>query len=114
MLKDIQNPSELKKLSIRELEALAAEIREELIQTVSETGGHLASNLGIVELTLAMHYVYDCPEDKFVFDVGHQSYVHKLLTGRYERFSTLRTQGGLSGFPDADTSASPPCGPRAD
>lgn len=104
MLKDIQNPSELKKLSIRELEALAAEIREELIQTVSETGGHLASNLGIVELTLAMHYVYDCPEDKFVFDVGHQSYVHKLLTGRYERFSTLRTQGGLSGFPDADES----------
>lgn len=104
MLKDIQNPSQLKKLSIRELEALAAEIREELIQTVSETGGHLASNLGIVELTLAMHYVYDCPEDKFVFDVGHQSYVHKLLTGRYERFSTLRTQGGLSGFPDADES----------
>lgn len=104
MLKDIQDPSQIKKLSIRELEALAAEIREELIRTVSENGGHLASNLGIVELTLAMHYVYDCPEDKFVFDVGHQSYVHKLLTGRYDRFSTLRRQGGLSGFPNSEES----------
>lgn len=104
MLKDIQSPSQIKKLSIRELETLAAEIREELIQTVSENGGHLASNLGIVELTLAMHYVYDCPEDKFVFDVGHQSYVHKLLTGRYAQFSSLRRKDGLSGFPDADES----------
>lgn len=104
MLKDIQTPSQLKKLSISELQELAAEIRTELIKTVSENGGHLASNLGIVELTLAMHYVYDCPEDKFVFDVGHQSYVHKLLTGRYERFSTLRRQDGLSGFPDAQES----------
>ena len=104
MLKDIQNPGQLKNMSIRELEALAEEIRAELIKTVSERGGHLASNLGIVELTIAMHYVYDCPGDKFVFDVGHQSYVHKLLTGRYERFGTLRTKDGLAGFPDADES----------
>lgn len=104
MLKDIQSPSQLKRLSLCELEALAAEIRSELIATVSENGGHLASNLGIVELTLAMHYVFDCPEDKFVFDVGHQSYVHKLLTGRYEKFRTLRMQNGISGFPDADES----------
>ena len=100
MLKDITKPEQLKNLSIRELNALAAEIRSELVETVSENGGHLASNLGIVELTLAMHYVFDCPEDKFVFDVGHQSYVHKLLTGRERRFHTLRQQGGLSGFPD--------------
>lgn len=104
MLKDIQSPSQLKNMSLQELEALAAEIREELISTVSENGGHLASNLGIVELTLALHYVYDCPSDKFVFDVGHQSYVHKMLTGRYDRFHSLRMQDGISGFPDADES----------
>ena len=104
MLKDLQNPAQLKNMSVRELEALAAEIREELVKTVSECGGHLASNLGIVELTLAMHHVFSCPEDKFVFDVGHQCYVHKLLTGRYARFDSLRKQGGLSGFPDADES----------
>ena len=104
MLKDIKNPSQIKSMSIRELQALADEIRSELIKTVSENGGHLASNLGIVELTIAMHYVFDCPEDKFIFDVGHQSYVHKLLTGRFERFQTLRTKGGLSGFPSVDES----------
>lgn len=100
MLKEIRDPSALKSMSLKDMEALAQEIRGELIRTVSENGGHLASNLGIVELTIAMHYVFDCPEDKFVFDVGHQSYVHKLLTGRYERFGTLRVQDGLSGFPD--------------
>ena len=104
MLKEIQSPKQLKNMSLRELEALAAEIRTELIQTVSECGGHLASNLGIVELTLALHYVFDCPEDKFVFDVGHQSYVHKLLTGRSENFNSLRKQGGIAGFPDAEES----------
>ena len=104
MLQDIRDPGQLKKLSIKELQALAGEIREELVRTVSENGGHLASNLGVVELTLAMHYVFDCPEDRFVFDVGHQAYVHKLLTGRYERFRTLRTRDGLSGFPDAEES----------
>lgn len=91
-------------MSLKELEALAEEIRGELIRTVSENGGHLASNLGIVELTIALHCVYDCPSDKIVFDVGHQSYVHKLLTGRFERFDSLRKQGGLSGFPDAKES----------
>ena len=105
MLKDIREPGQLKALSVRELQDLAGEIREELVRTVSENGGHLASNLGVVELTLAMHCVYDCPEDRFVFDVGHQAYVHKLLTGRYERFHTLRTREGLSGFPDAEESA---------
>ena len=104
MLKELQNPSQLKKMSYRELEALAAEIRTELIETVAECGGHLASNLGVVELTLAMHRVFNCPEDRFVFDVGHQCYVHKMLTGRYEQFRTLRKQGGISGFPDADES----------
>ena len=83
MLKEIQSPAQLRALSLDQLNALAQEIRDELIKTVSENGGHLASNLGIVELTIAMHYVFDCPEDKFVFDVGHQSYAHKLLTGRY-------------------------------
>ena len=105
MLKELQNPSQLKKMSYRELKELAAEIRTELIDTVAECGGHLASNLGVVELTLAMHRVFNCPEDKFVFDVGHQCYVHKLLTGRYAQFRTLRKQGGLSGFPDTDESA---------
>ena len=105
MLKELQNPSQLKKMSYRELKELAAEIRTELIDTVAECGGHLASNLGVVELTLAMHRVFNCPEDKFVFDVGHQCYVHKLLTGRYAQFRTLRKQGGISGFPDTDESA---------
>ena len=104
MLKDIREPGQLKALSVKELQALAGEIREELVRTVSENGGHLASNLGVVELTLAMHYVFDCPEDRFVFDVGHQSYVHKLLTGRYDQFHTLRTREGLSGFPDSEES----------
>ena len=105
MLKELQNPSQLKKMSYREMKELAAEIRTELIDTVAECGGHLASNLGVVELTLAMHRVFNCPEDKFVFDVGHQCYVHKLLTGRYAQFRTLRKQGGISGFPDTDESA---------
>ncbi len=104
MLKDLQNPAQLKEMSYRELQQLAAEIRSELIDTVAECGGHLASNLGVVELTLAMHRVFNCPEDKFVFDVGHQCYVHKLLTGRYGQFHSLRKQGGISGFPDADES----------
>lgn len=91
--------SELKQMNIAELQALAEEIRTFLIETVADTGGHLASNLGVVELTLALHYVFDFPTDKIVWDVGHQSYVHKILTGRKEQFSTLRQMGGLSGFP---------------
>lgn len=97
-LKNINSPSDLKKLERKDLPELAEEIRERLLQVISITGGHLGSNLGIVELTLAMHYVFDSPIDKFVWDVGHQSYVHKLLTGRKDRFETLRQYEGLCGF----------------
>ena len=99
MLENIHSPRDLDKLSYDQLEQLAKEIREVLITTVSENGGHLASNLGVVELTMALHRVFRMPEDKIVFDVGHQSYVHKLITGRYDQFSTLRSYGGISGFP---------------
>ena len=98
-LDQIETPKVLKDLSIDELNDLAGQIRSELVSTVARNGGHLASNLGVVELTLALHRVFDMPADKLIFDVGHQSYVHKLLTGRYDRFHTLRTHGGLSGFP---------------
>ena len=98
-LEDIRSPQDIKNLSYPELNDLALEIRQELIATVARRGGHLASNLGVVELTMALHRVFDTPQDKLVFDVGHQSYVHKLLTGRYGRFHTLRGFGGLSGFP---------------
>ncbi|MDR3344334.1 MAG: 1-deoxy-D-xylulose-5-phosphate synthase [Oscillospiraceae bacterium] len=91
-------PGELKTMSYREMEELAAEIREVLIGTVSHTGGHLASNLGVVELTIAMHCCFDSPADRFVFDVGHQAYTHKILTGRLDKFDTLRREGGISGF----------------
>jgi len=96
---DLCEPRQLKTMTYDELETLAGEIRQEIIQTVAHRGGHLASNLGAVELTIALHRVFDTPKDKIVFDVGHQSYVHKLLTGRYSRFDTLRRFGGLSGFP---------------
>jgi 1-deoxy-D-xylulose-5-phosphate synthase len=98
LLDTILSPADIKKLSVTELESLAQEIRETLIQTLSKTGGHLGPNLGVVELTLAMHYVFDTPADKFVFDVSHQAYIHKLLTGRRERFETIRQPGGLNGF----------------
>lgn len=96
----VGEPKDLKKLGPAELSQLADEIRQLLVETVTQTGGHLASNLGVVELTLALHSVFDSPRDKIVWDVGHQAYVHKLLTGRKERFSTIRQYGGLSGFPD--------------
>ena len=95
---DINGPADIRQLSIKELEALAAEIRAFLIESISRTGGHLSSNLGIVELTLALHVVFDSPRDRILFDVGHQSYVHKILTGRARQFSTLRQYKGLSGF----------------
>lgn len=98
-LQQIESPKVLKDMSVEEMGELASQIRTELVSTVSRRGGHLASNLGVVELTLALHRVFDMPEDKLVFDVGHQSYVHKLLTGRYKQFHTLRSFGGLSGFP---------------
>ncbi len=98
ILDRIDSPADLKDLSDAELTSLADELRRELIETVSENGGHLASNLGVVELTLAIHRVMNAPEDHIIFDVGHQSYVHKLLTGRRDRFGTLRRGGGLSGF----------------
>ena len=99
MLEKIHSPRDLDGLSYEQLNSLAGEIRNQLIATVSTNGGHLASNLGIVELTLALHRVFHMPEDKIIFDVGHQSYVHKLITGRYDRFSTLRSYGGIAGFP---------------
>lgn len=98
LLDKLNGPEDLKGLSVPELEQLASEIREFLVQKLSVTGGHLAPNLGVVELTLALHFLFDSPTDKFIFDVGHQSYVHKILTGRKDRFDTLRQQGGLCGF----------------
>ena len=98
LLDTVHSPADIKKLSIPQLETLAQEIRERLILTLSKTGGHLGPNLGVVELTLALHYVFDTPADRFVFDVSHQAYVHKLLTGRRERFETIRQPGGLNGF----------------
>ena len=97
-LESITDPSFIKKLSIKELNALAEDIRQFLIDNISKTGGHLSSNLGVVEITIAMYYVFDPEKDKFLFDVGHQSYVHKILTGRAKDFKTLRQYGGLSGY----------------
>ena len=98
LLEQISSPADVKKLSLAQLETLAEEIRERLIVGVAKTGGHIGPNLGVVELTLAMHYVFDTPEDSFVFDVSHQAYVHKLLTGREREFHTIRQPGGLNGF----------------
>ena len=98
LLSDIKSPSDIKAMSYEKLDELAEEIRIKLIETVSANGGHLAPNLGVVELTIAMHKVFNSPEDQFVFDVGHQCYAHKLLTGRFERFDSLRKKDGISGF----------------
>ncbi len=97
-LENVNSPKDIKKLNIDELEVLCSEIREQMIDTVSKNGGHLASNLGTVELTVALHKVFNSPTDQIVFDVGHQCYTHKLLTGRRENFNTLRCEGGISGF----------------
>ena len=104
-IEDIKDPSFIKQLNKKELEALAADIREFIIKNVAVSGGHLASNLGVVEITLAMHYVFDSPNDKFLFDVGHQAYVHKILTGRASEFHTLRKLNGLSGYVSREESA---------
>ena len=104
MLENIQSPQELHKLSLFELTELAEEIRQKIISTVVTTGGHLGANLGVVELTLALHSVLNSPEDKIIWDVGHQCYPHKLITGRYNDFDSLRQKGGISGFPNPDES----------
>ena len=104
ILDQIQAPYDVKKLDLEELERLCDEVRKEIISTVSKNGGHLASNLGVVELTIALHYIFDLPRDKLIWDVGHQSYTHKLLTGRRDRFHTLRQYEGISGFPKRDES----------
>ena len=103
-LDTINSPKDLKQIPLEELPNLAKEIRERIIEVVSKTGGHLASNLGIVELTIALHYIFDAPDDLIIWDVGHQAYVHKILTGRRDKFHTLRQHGGISGFPRPDES----------
>ncbi len=105
MLEKIKKANDIKKIPVENLPQLAKEIRRQLIETVSRTGGHLASNLGAVELTIALHYVYTLPRDKIIWDVGHQSYTHKILTGRQDVFDTLRQEGGISGFPRRSESA---------
>ena len=110
VLDRVNDPADLKRLSWRELRHLAAEIRQELIEVVPQTGGHLASNLGVVELTMALHIVFNSPRDKIIWDVGHQAYVHKLLTGRKARFRTIRQAGGLSGFTQRAESPHDPFG----
>ena len=104
LLERIQSPSHLRELSRESLQGLAKDLRERLIETVSQTGGHFSSNLGTVELTIALHYVFNTPEDRLVWDVGHQTYAHKILTGRNSRMGSIRQKGGLSGFPRREES----------
>ena len=104
LLNQIDSPEDLRKMRVADLPALAQEIREEIVTTVSKIGGHLASSLGVVELTLALHYAFDTPRDRLIWDVGHQTYAHKLITGRRKDFATLRQHGGLSGFTSRDES----------
>src|SRR5882757_11228572 len=100
LLDSISGPQDLRGLSQLELRALSAEIRDFLVEKVARTGGHLGPNLGVVELTLALHRVFDSPKDRLLFDTGHQSYVHKIITGRQAGFDLLRQRGGLSGYPN--------------
>ncbi len=104
LIENIKSPADIRKLSATELKELANELREIIIGTVATNGGHLASNLGVVDLTIALHYVFNSPTDKIIWDVGHQSYAHKLLTGRFNTFSTIRQYGGISGFPKINES----------
>jgi len=99
LLATIDDPSDLRALNREQLDTLAVELRDFVLDSVSRTGGHLSSNLGTVELSIALHYVFDTPRDRIIWDVGHQSYPHKILTGRRDRMATLRQYGGLSGFP---------------
>src|SRR3989338_7093006 len=100
LLDTINSPADLKKLPQEKLRQVADEIRQLIIDTVSKTGGHLASSLGVVELTVVLHYLFNAPDDFIFWDVGHQAYAHKILTGRRDKFSSLRKLGGLSGFPN--------------
>ena len=104
VLDKITNANDIKKLTQEELQQLPGEIRQFLIESLSKTGGHLASNLGVVELTIALHLAFDLPADRMIWDVGHQSYTHKILTGRKDKFATLRQFGGISGFPKTQES----------
>ena len=104
MLNKIDSPSDLRRLPRHDMAQVAKELRAFVLQTVSQTGGHLGSNLGTVELTVALHYVFNTPYDRLVWDVGHQTYPHKILTGRRDRMPTLRQLGGISGFPRRDES----------
>ena len=104
LLASIDQPSELRNLSRAQLPGLANELRQFLLESVARTGGHLSSNLGTVELTVALHYVFNTPHDRIVWDVGHQTYPHKILTGRRDRMHSLRQLGGISGFPKRDES----------
>lgn len=98
MLDMVNSPQHLKNLNMQQLKQLSKELRTDVIHTVSKTGGHLGASLGVIELTTALHYVFNSPEDKIIWDVGHQCYPHKILTGRRDRMETLRQEGGLSGF----------------
>ncbi len=104
IVESINSPHDIRKLTVQQLQVLAGELRTMIAETVSKTGGHLASNLGGVEQTLALHYCFDSPTDRILWDVGHQCYVHKIITGRRERFDTLRETGGVSGFPNPEES----------
>ncbi len=104
ILDGLKSPDDIKKLNISDLNTLCSEIRDLIIKTAKSNGGHLSANLGIIETTVALYYVFGFPKDKIIFDVGHQCYAHKILSGRYDQFSTIRMEGGLSGFPDSDES----------
>ena len=110
LLDQINYPSDLKKLKEEQLPQLAKELREELVDAVSVTGGHLGAGLGVVELTIAIHYLFDTPNDRLIWDVGHQAYPHKILTGRRNKIRTLRQGGGLSGFTKRSESQYDPFG----
>ena len=104
LLDSISSPAQLRKLDVKDLPEFAKELRNFLVESVSKTGGHLSSNLGTVELTIALHYVFNTPHDQLVWDVGHQTYAHKILTGRRDAMKKLRMHGGISGFPKRDES----------
>src|SRR5690606_34985334 len=106
-LEQIHSPADLRRLDRRELKEIADQLRQFVLESVSRTGGHLSSNLGTVELTIALHHVFNTPDDRLVWDVGHQSYPHKILTGRREAMARLRQAGGISGFPKRSESERP-------